>query len=244
MTLDYVYLEVIVAVVFLPLFARGFLLNGNITTNSPDFQRNPTVAAVAPTKNVPVTLYVNISSTSSLVCEDTIDTCSQYGRTPCTEKTYEAWAKSHCALYCGLCTPPISANQLCENKLSNCAEFDSGNLCTDDRYYTWAYDNCKGYCKFDICNDSWCDDSKGVNCPLLDSAINLCSFQKLKASVESTAIFVMSLTESGVHGVLGTTVMSHAGMERKYEQDNALVRSLKMEASIVFETLKRQQHVH
>ncbi|XP_053376486.1 uncharacterized protein LOC123534263 [Mercenaria mercenaria] len=236
MTLDTVYLKVIVAVVFLPLFARGFLLNDNTTTNSPDFQQNPTLAtagvitdsgkkngttksvdaginvptrmsttvndshtsstiATVPTSvpvtlyvnststisslvptNVPVTLYVNSSSTiSSPVCEDTIDTCSQYGRTPCTEKTYEAWAKSHCALYCGFCTPPIPANQFCENKLSNCAEYDSGNLCTDDTFYTWAYDNCKGYCKFDICNDSWCEDSKGANCPLLDSALNLCS---------------------------------------------------------------------
>ncbi|XP_053375577.1 scavenger receptor cysteine-rich type 1 protein M130-like isoform X1 [Mercenaria mercenaria] len=193
MTSDTLYLEVVVAVVFLPLFARGFLLIDNTTTNSPDFQQNPTLASggtitdtlqkngttqfvdAVPTK-VPVTLYVNTSSTvSSLVCEDTIDTCSQYGRTPCAEKTYEAWAKSHCALYCGFCTPPISANQVCENKLSNCAEYDSGNLCTDDTFYTWAYDNCKGYCKFDICNDSWCEDSKGANCPLLDSALNLCS---------------------------------------------------------------------
>lgn len=40
------------------------------------------------------------------VCEDTLDTCHQYGHTPCTLKKYEPWAKAHCAMFCGFCTPP------------------------------------------------------------------------------------------------------------------------------------------
>lgn len=43
---------------------------------------------------------------------------------------------------------------ICSDKLANCAEFDSGDLCTNPMYNAWRYENCGAYCKLDICNSN------------------------------------------------------------------------------------------
>lgn len=38
------------------------------------------------------------------VCRNTISNCAEYGgKGMCQDEAYAAWAKSHCAEYCGFC---------------------------------------------------------------------------------------------------------------------------------------------
>ncbi|XP_053375480.1 coadhesin-like [Mercenaria mercenaria] len=159
-----------------PVFASGFMLDKDAPVqsgNQTQVWSKTTGITLLPTTGSAVE-----SSTAMSVCQDTVDICSMYGRTACTQKVYEAWAKAHCAMYCGFCTPPVPVTSLCENKIANCEEYDSGNLCTDDSYYSWAYENCRGYCKFGICNDTdtdtACEDRNGTDCKQLNATVNIC----------------------------------------------------------------------
>jgi hypothetical protein len=79
-------------------------------------------------------------------CFDTISNCDAYGRGVCFD--YKPWANSHCALYCGICTPIgglKTTEHPCVDKIDNCHEYGT-YICTSSTLISWTKNNCYKYC--------------------------------------------------------------------------------------------------
>ncbi|XP_045190733.2 uncharacterized protein LOC123547587 isoform X2 [Mercenaria mercenaria] len=105
-----------------------------------------------PTQTTPVASTT--PGTTAVPCEDTVDNCAMYGKQACENPVYRPWAKAHCSLFCGFCVPVTLTPFECKNKLPNCKEFDSGDLCTADSFFAWARENCFAYCGFPPCGNN------------------------------------------------------------------------------------------
>nr|XP_034338852.1 uncharacterized protein LOC117693035 [Crassostrea gigas] len=84
------------------------------------------------------------------LCHDTIDNCKNYQKEVACRGAYEPWARSHCNLTCGFCTPSVTVQPVCANRINNCDLYGK-SVCTGT-YRPWATDNCAKYCN--LCTNS------------------------------------------------------------------------------------------
>ncbi|XP_052221314.1 uncharacterized protein LOC127837902 isoform X2 [Dreissena polymorpha] len=87
--------------------------------------------------------------TSPPECKDRDADCVSHEKSICT--TSKPWATFHCPAYCGFCQPAATTPVACTDTLTNCREYDSGNLCTDHTYAKWVLEHCKHYCRVPGC---------------------------------------------------------------------------------------------
>merc|ERR1712223_49795 len=58
---------------------------------------------------------------------------------------YAPYAKQNCARWCGYCQHPDDLNQKCEDKINNCAQYNS-DLCTNHEFRVFVKENCIAFC--------------------------------------------------------------------------------------------------
>ncbi|XP_053405850.1 collagen alpha-1(XII) chain-like [Mercenaria mercenaria] len=74
-----------------------------------------------PIPTEPTTTVAAMVATGAPKCENTLSNCDEYGGVEmCHKQSYEAWAKAHCAEFCGFCSkyatykgPTLSNNETC-----------------------------------------------------------------------------------------------------------------------------------